>query len=57
MAFDAVTLEEEGKFPEAMVLDVGGVKRRGGFTPEGKRFQNEYLVVSNDIRRSETSSE
>ena len=50
-AFNAVSLEERGKFREETLVNVGDVKRKGRFTPRGDRFQNEYLVVSDDCNK------
>ena len=50
--FNAVSLEERGKFQEETLVNVGAVKRKGQFTPKGDRFQNEYLVVRQSKRVS-----
>ena len=44
-AFNAVSIEERGKFQEETLVNVGNVRRKGRFTPREDQMQNEYLVV------------
>jgi hypothetical protein len=43
--------EERRKFEQETYVNVDNLKKRGGFTSQGDRFNNEYIVVSVPFQR------
>lgn len=45
-SFNQLSLEERRKFEQETYVNVDNMKKRGGFTSQGDRFNNEYIVVT-----------